>query len=134
MKYYQITNSVVACLSDFLTRQKNNIYRRISTVTTIDDLGITFNKHLSFERHINKKGNNKNSLTGMIRRPFCISRQRNLFSCKTTHWIWSYCLESASKTSIVNMIENVKRSAPKLVPGMPGLIYREKLEKIDLLL
>lgn len=74
IKYYKITDSVVACKSDFLTRQKNNIYRRISTVTTIDDLGITFNKHLSFERYINKKGNNKNSQTGVIRRPFCISR------------------------------------------------------------
>lgn len=35
--------------------------RRISAVTTIDDLGISFNGHVSFERLINEKVNEASS-------------------------------------------------------------------------
>ena len=44
--------------------------RRISEATTIDDLGMNFNKHLSFQRHINEKVNKKNSVAGMIQKSF----------------------------------------------------------------
>ena len=44
--------------------------RRISAVTMIDDLGIYFNKYLSFEKHINVNINKANSLAGMIQRSF----------------------------------------------------------------
>ena len=44
--------------------------RRISVAATINDLGITFNQHLSFERHIKKKVNEASSLASITRRLF----------------------------------------------------------------
>ena len=48
--------------------------RRISAVTTVDDLGITFNKQLLFERLISKKVNKINFLSGMIRGSLYLDR------------------------------------------------------------
>ena len=44
--------------------------RRISAVATIDNLVITFKKHLLFERNIDEKVNKTNFLTGSIQRLF----------------------------------------------------------------
>ena len=43
---------------------------RISEVTTINDLRITFIEHLSFERHINKKAKRQNYVASIIQRSF----------------------------------------------------------------
>lgn len=48
--------------------------RRISAVTTVDDLGITFNKQLLFERLISKMVNKTNFLSGMIRGSLYLDR------------------------------------------------------------
>ena len=51
---------------------------RIFEATTTYDLGMTFNEHLSFERHNNEKTNNANSLASMIQRSFVYLEKENV--------------------------------------------------------
>ena len=59
--------------------------RRISVAATINDLGITFNQHLSFERHIKKKVNEASSLASITRR---------LFVCLDKEIFWLLCIST----------------------------------------
>ena len=132
------------CYSMRLTLKKRSIDsahysiddRRISGVSTTEDLGITFNDHLSFEEHINKKVNKANSLAGMIRRSFAYLDKdtfRSLFvSIVRPHLEYGATVWNPAQKHLIDIIENVQRRASKQVPGMSGLTYTERLKALDL--
>jgi len=110
--------------------------RMITQVSSIDDLGITFNHHLTFEQHINNKVNKANSLAGMIRRSFVhLDKEmfRTLFkSIVRPHLEYGATVWNPLQGNLITVIENVQRRASKRLPGMVHLSYKERLKLLDL--
>ena len=52
----------------------NGVSHKLEIVHEIRDLGVTIDKDLSFESHINEKISKANRIVGLIRRAFCTSR------------------------------------------------------------
>jgi len=110
--------------------------RQISQASSIDDLGIKFNNHLSFEEHINNKVNKANSLAGMIRRSF-VHLDNDMFRALFTSMVRPHLEYGATvwnpiQRNLITVIENVQRRASKRLPGMGDLTYLERLKLLDL--
>lgn len=110
--------------------------RRISVAAIINDLGITFNQHLPFERHIKKKVNEASSLASITRRLFvyldkeifwllCISTVRPHVEYGPTVW-------NPPQKHLIKIIGNVQCRALKLAPGIPRVTCTERLKVLDL--
>jgi len=109
---------------------------QITHVSSIEDLGITFNDRLSFEEHIHKKVNKANALAGMIRRSF-VHLDKDMFkslfvTIVRPHLEYGATLWNPLQKRLINVVENVQRRASKRLPGMSDLTYRERLKCLDL--
>ena len=110
--------------------------RKISLCDNIEDLGVKFDNHLSFETHINEKVNKANQLAGMIRRSFVYLDKtmfRSLFtSIVRPHLEYGATLWNPLHKRLIEIIENVQRRASKQVPGLSQLSYKERLKSLKL--
>lgn len=93
------------------------------------DVGVIIDNKLSFDQHISEKVNKANSVMGVIRGSFtCMDR--TTFKLLYTSLVRPH-LEYANQVwnpylkKHIDLIENVKRRATKLVPGLNDYSYQE---------
>ena len=108
----------------------------LKNVTTVKDLGITFENDLSFEIHINQKVNKANSLFGLIRRSFnfldCDTFKKLFTGVVRPHLEYGACVWNPHHRYLITLIENVQRRATKKIPGLADMTYQERLKKIGM--
>ena len=111
-------------------------YDNITKCEEEKDLGVIFNKYLSFDVHIQNSINKANSMIGIIRRTFTFIDGEiftNLYkSLVRPHLeygniVWFPQLKRQSVA-----IEKVQRRATKLIPMLKDLIYKERLRQLKL--
>ena len=100
---------------------------RLKVVEEEKDLGIVFDKELSFNNHISCIVKKSNSLVGMIRRSF-YHLDMEMFKCLFTaivrpHLEYGAAIWNPHLKKHIIAIENVQRRATKLVPGLLNLPY-----------
>ena len=100
------------------------------------DLGVTFDRTLTFDSHINRVVNKANSILSLIRRSFdYIDRESFLILYKSLvrphveygNTIWHPLYK---RQSII--VENVQRRATKLVKDLSNLSYGDRLKNLQL--
>ena len=100
------------------------------------DLGITIDSKLKFEEHISLKARKANAIMGMIRRSFtfldCNLFKKLYVAFVRPHLEYGQAVWSPRLVKYTNMLEEVQVRATKLVNGLRGLEYSERLRKLDL--
>jgi len=113
----------------------DNRHRLSSTEEEID-LGVIFDRKLTFEQHISTKVNKANQMMGLVRRSFKHLDPENfrwLFKAIVRpHLEYANTVWSPLRKKDITMIENVQRRATKMLPGLKDLSYPERLRKIGL--
>ena len=114
-------------------------YNIIMTTVKCDeekDIGVIFDKYLSFDAHIQNSINKANSMIGIIRRTFTfIDREflTNLYKSLVRPYleygniVWFPQLKRQSVA-----IKKVQRRASKLIPALKDLDYKERLRQLKL--
>ena len=96
-------------------------FMEIERVSTMKDLGVTFDTELFFKNHINEKINKAYQMLGIIRRNFIdIDRASFIMIYKSmvrSHLEYSNSVWSPYKLYLINDIEKVQKRATKLVKG-----------------
>ena len=100
------------------------------------DLGVTVDKHLTFESHILDKVNKANRIMGLIRKSFIsLNKQNFLLLYKALvrpHLEYCNQIWKPNLMKHIRIIENVQRRATRQLPGMSGKTYSERLEELNL--
>ena len=100
------------------------------------DLGVTVDSDLKFEEHISTVVKKANSIVGLIRRSFsfldCELFKKLFVTFVRPHLEYAQAVWSPHLLKHIRMIENVQVRATKLVDGIKGLNYEERLKKLDL--
>ena len=100
------------------------------------DLGVIVDMELTFEEHISAKVNKANAIMGLIRRSFnfldCGMFRKLYTTFVRPHIEYAQSVWSPHLAKYVNILENVQVRAPKLVDGMKGLDYADRLRKLNL--
>ena len=108
----------------------------ISSVDTVNDLGITIDSKFNFKAHIHKKFSSANQRKSLILRCFLSNNPTNLtrafkiyirplLEYASTIWSPSYITE-------ITLLEGVQRDFTKRVPGCSHLTYAERLSLLGL--
>ena len=100
------------------------------------DLGVTIDSQLTFEDHIASKVRIANAMVGLICRSFsflncCLFRKLYLAFVRP-HLEYAQVVWSPHNKKLINMLENVQIRATKLVDGLSGLDYPDRLQKLNL--
>jgi len=121
---------------DYKMKVSEDNYDNITKCKEEKDLGVIFNKYLSFDVHIQNSINKANSMIGIIRRPFTFIEGEiftNLYkSLVRPHLeygniVWFPQLKRQSVA-----IEKVQRRASKLIHALKDLDYKERLRQLKL--
>ena len=100
------------------------------------DLGVLIDFKLNFDRHIGVKVNNANSLIGLIRSSFeYIDPQifQQLFkSIFRPHLEYVVPVWNTHLKNHISSVENVQRRVTRMVPGLKGMSYEQRLQALDL--
>ena len=109
---------------------------RLKVVEEEKDLGIVFDKELSFNNHISCIVKKSNSLVGMICQSF-YHLDLEMFKCLFTaivrpHLEYGAAIWNPHLKKHIIAIENVQRRATKLVPELLNLPYPERLKVLRL--
>ena len=100
------------------------------------DLGVIVDMELTFEEHISAKVNKANAIMGLIRRSFkfldCGMFRKLYTTFVRPHIEYAQSVWSPHLAKYVNILENVQVRATKLVDGMKGLDYADRLRKLNL--
>ena len=121
-----------------ITHNQRYIIRgqEIETVFEEKDLGVVVDSNLDFEEHIHGIVKRANQYVGVIRRAFTyfdIKLFRLLFPAfARSHLEYNQSVWAPRKKKLVNLIESVQIRATKLVNGLSGLDYSERLKAIGL--
>ena len=114
----------------------NEERQKINVCDEEKDLGVTFDKNLSFDPHIQRVVNKGNQMMGLIRRTFTYLEKETFTKLykafvrphiEYANVIWSPHLKRQSK-----MIENVQRRATKILRECKNLSYEERLHYLQL--
>ena len=94
----------------------------MSESTSEKDLGVTFDKQMDFTKHINKKINMANKMSGVIRRNYKFLNKDNFPSLykALVRSQFDYCapIWTPFKRSQIGSIEKVQRRATKQIPRL----------------
>lgn len=106
-------------------------------VTEEKDLGVLFDNQLDFGKHIRSIVGRANRMLGLIKISFdCMDREmfRNLYLVMVRPLL-EYCVQvwSPYKQGDIDLIEKVQERATRLVPGLRGKSYEDRLEKLGLI-
>ena len=100
------------------------------------DLGILVDTDLSFSKHIETQVGKANRLVGLIRRLFTYldkDMMRLLFCALVRpHLEFGNVAWSPRLKKDIEIIEKVQERATKVIPGMKGLTYEQRLKKMKL--
>lgn len=100
------------------------------------DLGVSIDSHLTFDSHINNKISKANSILGVICRTFTY-RDKDIMlqlykSLVRPHLEYANQLWAPYLVKHTTAIENVQRRMTRMIPGMSGLDYEERLRSLEL--
>ena len=100
------------------------------------DLGVLVDDRLEFDKHIKGVVNRANRMLGMIRIGFsCLDEEifMNLYPVLVRPLL-EYCVQvwSPYKQKYIDLIEDVQKRAVRLIPGLRGLTYEQRLERLKL--
>ena len=100
------------------------------------DLGITIDNQLTFQTHCSNMVSNASRNLAIIRRTFQHLDEETLIPLYKTlvrsHLEYGVDVWSPKLKKDIHSIESVQRRATKLVPGLAGLSYQERLTKLKL--
>ena len=100
------------------------------------DIGVTIDSELTFDEHISNKVRSANGIVGLVRRSFSFLDTRSfkkLFCAFVRpHLEYAQSVWAPHLQRQIDAIENVQMRATKLVDGLGGLEYGERLKKCDL--
>ena len=100
------------------------------------DLGVLIDSKLNFDRHIGVKVNKANSLVGLVRRSFEYIDPhvfKQLFkSIVRPHLEYAAPVWNPHLKKHISSVENVQRRATRMVPGLKGMSYEQRLRALDL--
>jgi hypothetical protein len=100
------------------------------------DLGVYVNKELKFSKHVEMQANTSHKLLGLIKHSnkfLDAGAMKQLFVAvmhpnqEFGNYLWSPRFEKDK-----NVIENVQRRATRIIPGLKGKFYEERLKIIKL--
>ena len=119
----------------YYMRQNDNL-QRINTLTEEKDLGVTFDKMLSFDLHIGKIVNKANQMLGIIKRSFTYL-DKDIFlklykSFVRPHLEYGNAIWCPSLKRQSAQIERVQRRATKLLSECKNMPYAERLKYLNM--
>ena len=111
--------------------------RNLGVVTEEKDLGVWFDNQLDFGKHIRSIVGRANRMLGLIKISFdCMDREmfRNLYLVMIRP-ILEYCVQvwCPYKQKDIDLIEQVQERATRMVPGLKGMTYDERLKKLGII-
>ena len=108
----------------------------LQTENTEKDLGITMDKDLTFDHHIDKIIKTANSVLGTIRRTFSNLNHATFTllykALVRSHLEYGQEIWSPMRKGSINKIEKVQRRATKLVKNIRNLPYEDRLKALKL--
>jgi hypothetical protein len=108
----------------------------LKQVTEEKDIGVTIDSQLSFDAHICSKINKANQMLGIINRTFEYkdsTMMATLFKCLVRpHLEYANQAWSPYLMKHVKAIERVQKRATRMIPGMKGKEYEERLRELKL--
>lgn len=135
------------CKTMTVSKKKERELRTYSMITnqgtvTLDqvekekDLGIIIDNNLTFEDHMNGKINKANSVMGIIRRSF-VHMDKEIFlrlykALVRPHLEFGAIIWNPTRKKDITSIENVQRRSTRMIPGLKGLNYEERLKALNL--
>ena len=100
------------------------------------DLGVIIDQKLSFDEHIAAKIKKANSMASLIRRTYTYLDEKTFLllykSLVRPHLEYCNQIWRPYLRKHIAAIENVQRRATRMIPGMSGLTYEERLTKLKL--
>jgi hypothetical protein len=110
--------------------------RQLIRETQINDLGVTIDDRLGFRDHIQRKINKAYSMIGLLKRNFSqVSVEGFIMLYKAmvrSHLDYCNSVWAPHRKEDIERLEKVQRRALKVIPGMKGLKYEEKLRRCKL--
>ena len=108
----------------------------LENVESEKDIGVTIDRNLTFEKHIQTQINKANQILGLMRRTFLHLNNRTfslLFKALVRpHLEYASSVWSPYKKKDINSIENVQRRAIRMLPQMKNIEYEERLRNFKL--
>ena len=119
------------------TRENTMGGRNLGVVSEEKDLGVWFDNQLDFGKHIRSIVGRANRMLGFIKISFdCMDREmfRNLYLVMIRP-ILEYCVQvwCPYKQKDIDLIEQVQERATRMVPGLKGMTYDERLNKLGII-
>ena len=100
------------------------------------DLGVYVDQDLTFEHHLAVKVKKANQIIGVIRRSFSFLDEETFLmlykGMVRPHLEYANQVWAPRLNKHIEMLENVQRRATKLVPGLKGMEYEDRLRKLKL--
>ena len=140
---WQLKLNITKCHLINFNRDTHNIALHLGplrttlpVVETEKDLGVTFDKFLSFRDHITTTVNKANSTLNLIRRSFNL-KHVNIFKMIFISLVRSKLEYAASvwnpyQIGLIKQLESVQRRATKFILHLKHLPYGERLQQLDL--
>lgn len=116
--------------------QDYKMEKQLEKITSEKDVGVIFNDKLSCVDHLAEKVNKANKIVGIIRRTF-VTLDTTIFKALFValvrpHVEYANQVWSPHLMKDIEIVENVQRRATRMVPGLEGLSYEERLKKLNL--
>ena len=97
-------------------------------------MGVIFDEHLHFNTHIKEIIHKANNVLGTIKQTFN-SRDANLIRLLYTTLVrpildYSSTIWNLHQMGVICELENVQRTATKLIPSLQNLTYSERLQNL----
>ena len=119
----------------YVIRDKNSAHT-LQYVNFEKDIGVTFDRNLEFDIHINEKVNKANGIFAMIRRSYKYLSQESFLplykGLVRSNLEYANSVWAPYKVKHVEAIENVQRRATRALPGMKGVSYSDRLIALQL--
>ena len=120
----------------YMKKQNSNSRVELSASEYEKDLGVYVDHDLNFSKHIQTQVNKANRLLGLIRRSFTYLDKETMKLLFTSivrpHLEFGNVAWSPVLKKHVQLIEQVQHRATKIIPGLKGLDYEERLRILDL--
>jgi len=114
----------------------NNITSKLSTVTSVKDLGVIIDERLNFNEHIHTKINKAYSILGIIKRNFkhmdCYTFIKLYKTMVRSHLEYAVSVWAPSRTGKIDDLERVQRRATKMIKQCRKMSYTDRLKYLKL--
>ena len=120
----------------YMRKHDSTDYVELATSEEEKDLGIVVDNQLTFAKHVETQVKKANRLVGLIRRSFTYldsESMKHLFvTIVRPHLEFGNVAWSPRFNKEIDLIEKVQARATKVIPGMKGLSYEQRLRVMKL--